>query len=194
MSFAITEWNLNPNRNWYAVISDSGSGIQVELYTTQANAEAGTNLVASGTGAYGAGTQIALTMDDAGTPDITLFNGDLDYHIAVTGGSGDAQKIFHIAPFVDLEEISDGIYKSTALIHARALYEINRHTHVAKERSLNLAGPFPDIPVGNVLQIQSTRRDMDVLATVTETVITGTPDSITAQVETVEYVDMVYNG
>ena len=108
--------------------------------------------------------------------------------------SGDAQKIFHVAPFVDLDEISDGIYKSTALIQARALYEINLHTHIAKDSSIDLAGPFPGIAVGDVLQIQSDRRSLDVLATVTETVVTGTPDSLTAQVETSEYVDMLYNG
>ena len=190
MSFAITEWNLNPNRNWYVSVSDSGSGIQVDLYTTQAQ----TNLVASSTGEYGAGTQITLTMADAGTPEISLFNSNLDYHIAVTGEAGDSSKIFHIAPFVDLDEINDGIYKSTALIQARALYEINLHTHTTKERSIDLARPFPEISVGDVLQVQSDMRGIDVLTTVTQTAITGTPDSLTAQVETVEYVDMVYNG
>jgi hypothetical protein len=194
MSFAITDWNLNPNRNWYVVLSDSGSGIQVDLYTTQANSEAETNLVASGTGGYGTGSQITMAMDDAGTPEISIFNSDLDYHIVVTGESGDTQKTFHIAPFVDLDEISDSIYKSTALIQARALHEINLHTHTAKYRSISLAGPFHNIEVGDVLRIQSTRRDIDVLSTVTETVITGTPDSLTAQIETVEYIDMVYNG
>jgi len=194
MAFVITDWNLNPNRNWYVVISDSGSGIQVDLYTTQANAGAGTSLVASGTGDYGTGSQITLDMDDDGTPEISLFNSDLDYHLAVTGESGDTSKTYHVAPFVDMDEISDGIYKSTDLIQARALHEINLHTHTAKERSLSLAGPFQDIEAGDVLRIQSTRRDIDVLSTVTETVITGTPDSLTAQIETVEYIDMVYNG
>ena len=194
MSFAITEWNLNPNRNWYVFLSDSGSGISVELYTTQADADAKTNLVASGAGGYGAGTQINFSMEDGGTPEISLFNSDLDYHIAVTGQSGDMSKLFHLAPFVDLEEINNGIYQSTALIQARALHEINLHTHTRKERSIDLAGPFQQILVGDVLHVQSGMRGIDVLTTVKETVITGTPDSLTAQVETVEYVDLVYNG
>ncbi|WP_320043177.1 hypothetical protein [uncultured Desulfobacter sp.] len=194
MSFTITEWNLNPNRNWYVYLSDSGSDISVELYTTQANADAKTNLVASGSGSYGSGTQIILTMDAAGTPEISLFNADLDYHVAVTGQSGDLSTLFHLAPFVDLDEINNGIYQSTALIQARALHEINTHTHISKERSIDLAGPFPEILLGDVLQVQSGMRGIDVLTTVTEITITGTPDSLTAQVETVEYVDMVYNG
>jgi hypothetical protein len=48
--------------------------------------------------------------------------------------------------------------------------------------------------VGDVLQIQSDAKGIDVLATVIETAITGTADSLTAQVETMEYVDLVYNG
>lgn len=194
MSFIITDWNLNPNQDWYVVISDSGTGINVDIYTTQENAQAETNLVASGTGEYGTGTQISLVMDVDGTPEISFFNTDLDYHIAVTGTSGDISKIYHVAPFVDLEEISDSIYKSTDLIQARATYEINLHTHITKERSLGLAGPYPSILVGDVLRIQSDRCNLDALTTVTETVITGTPDSLISQVSTVEYVEMTING
>lgn len=194
MSFTITEWNLNPNRNWYIFLSDSGSYISVELYTSQADANAKTNLVASGAGGYGAGTQITLSMEDDGTPEISLFNSNLEYHLAVTGLSGDLSKLFHMAPFVDLDEINNGIYQSTALIQAKALHEINTHTHTSKERVIDLAGPFHQILVGDVLRVQSDTRGLDVLTTVTETAITGAADSLTAQVETVEYVDLVYNG
>ena len=194
MAFSITDWNINPNRNWYVVISDTGSEINVNLYTTQADAEADTNLVASGVGSYGTNSQIILVMEDAGTPDISLFNSDLDYHITVTGISGDTTKLLHIAPFVDLDEISDGIYQSTTLIQERALYEINLHTHSVKIRSIDLAGPYPAVCVGDVLGIQSDRMSLDVMSIVTETVITGTPDSLTMQAVTNEYVDMVYNG
>ncbi len=194
MSFTIEDWNVNPNRNWYVFLSDSGADISVELYTTQADADAKASLVASGSGRYGTGTRISLTIADRGIPEISLFNPDLDYHIAVTGRSGDLSKLYHVAPFVDLDEINDGIYKSSALIRARALFEINAHSHTQKQRALELAGPFPEIRVGDVLQIQSDMRDLDVLTVVTETAITGTPDSLTAQVETVEYVDLVYNG
>lgn len=194
MSFTITNWNINPNRNWYIVISDSGSDIQVDLYTTQSDAESSTNLVASGSGSYGTGTQITLTMDASGTPEISLFNLSLEYHIAVTGGSGDSQKIFHIAPFVDLDEINNGIYKSSELIQARATYEINAHTHVSKNKSISLASPFSDVLAGDVVRIQSTRRDIDVLTEVDEFAIKGTQNSLTSTVETIEYEDLVYNG
>ena len=194
MSFAITDWNLNPNQNWYVVISDSGTGIQVDLYTTQTDAETETNLTASGSGEYGTGCPVALTMADGGSPEISFFNSALDYHIAVMGQSGDASKIYHVAPFVDLPDVNNGVYQSSALIQKRALHEINLHTHTSRQRSLTLAGPFPNIIPGGILRIQSDMRSIDVLTTVTETVITGTPDSLTAQVETVEYVDFVFNG
>jgi hypothetical protein len=53
MSFAITEWNLNPNQNWYVKISDSGSDILVELYESEDDLTAGTGLTASGSVDYG---------------------------------------------------------------------------------------------------------------------------------------------
>jgi hypothetical protein len=38
MSFAINDWNLNPNRLWYIKIIDIGTKISVELYRTQEDA------------------------------------------------------------------------------------------------------------------------------------------------------------
>lgn len=191
---SIIEWNINPNQDWYVVLKDSGSDILVQLYNFKSDAESEINVVAEGNGAYGSGSEVQLNMNVLGSPIISVFNSDLVHHITVIGDSGDSNKIYHIAKFVDLEDISNGIYKSTDLIKSRILYEINEHTHVKKERSISLAGVYPDISVGGVVNIQSDIRGLDVLSIVTGNKITGTINSLTTQIETVEYVDMVHNG
>lgn len=193
MSFKITDWNLNPNRNWYINISDSGSSILVKAYTTQANAEADSGLVASGSIDYGTNVPVILEMDEDGTPDISLFNDSLEYHISVSGVSGDSSKTYHVAPFIDIDEVNNDIYKSTSLIKARASFEIKSHINSKKKRTLNLANSFQDISVGEVLQIQSDRFGDTVLTNVDSVTITGSINSLTSVIETVEYTEVSYN-
>ena len=40
MAFSIDSWNINPNRAWFVRLSDSGSGISVELYLSPEDAQA----------------------------------------------------------------------------------------------------------------------------------------------------------
>ncbi|MBW2632477.1 MAG: hypothetical protein JRC90_12125, partial [Deltaproteobacteria bacterium] len=187
MTFAITEWNLNPNRNWYVKMADAGSDISIKLYPTAADAVADTNLVAEGTAAFGTGVEAALAMDAAGAPEISLFNAALSYHLKVSGADSDTTKTFYVMPFVDLPDINNSIYRSEALIEKKAIVEINRHTHTAKIRSIGVGNHNPALVTGDVLGVQSTMRGIDVLTTVSERVILATPDSLTDQVETIQY-------
>ena len=192
MSLAIADWNINPNRLWLVKLSDSGALINIELYPTNADAVAGTNLVASGTAAYGTGSSSELAMDAFGTPEISLFNTALPYHIKVSGLNGDAAKIFQVLPFVDLPPVNNNIYRSQDLIQKKATSEINKHTHTAKIRSIGVANHNPDMSTDDVLSVQSTMRNLNVLATITELMIIATQDSLTDQVETIEYLDQNY--
>ena len=192
MSFEIADWNINPNRNWYLKLADTGSEISVKLYPTQADAAAATNLVAEGTSSYGTGSESVLAMDDAGSPEISLFNTAIAYHLKVSGQNGDAAKTFHVAPFIDLPDINNNIYRSEALIRKKATSEINKHTHTAKIRSIGVGNHNPSLSTNDVLSIQSTMRSLDVLTTVSELIIIATPDSLTDQVETIEYTDVKY--
>lgn len=190
MSFSITYWNLNPNRDWYIKLSDAGDDMLVELYPTQSDAEAGTNLTASGSADFGSDSEVVLVMDDGGSPEISLFDAGATYHLKVSGQDAGATKIFHVSPFADLPEVSHGIYQSWAMVTPRARYEINAHTHTAKIKSIGIANHIPAMKTGDVLQIQSARLGVDVLTTVTELTISGTPDSLVNTVETIEYVDL----
>jgi len=192
MSFAITEWNLNPNRNWYVKLADAGSDISVKLYPTQADAAAGTNIVAEGTADFGTGSEAVLHMNAAGDPVISLFNDALTYHLKVSGADADTTKTFHIAPFIDLPDINHNVYRSETLVQKKALAEINAHTHTAKKRSIGIANHNPNLSTDDVLNIQSTMRSLNVLATVSELLISGTTDALIDQIETVEYLDLTH--
>lgn len=190
MSFSVTAWNLNPNRDWYVKLSDSGADILVELYPTQSDAEGGTNLTASGTADFGSNSQVMLTMASGGSPEISLFDAKATYHLKVAGQDADATKIFHISPFVDLPGITHGIYQSEGMISPRASYEINAHTHTSKIKSIGIANHIPEMQAGDILRIQSTRLAVDVLTEITDLTISGTTDSLVNTVETIEYVDL----
>jgi len=190
MSFIIADWNINPNRNWYVKLIDTGTRISVKLYPTQADAAADTNLVAEGTADYGTASESALSMDDAGTPEISVFNTALTYHLKVSGQNGDATKTFNVTPFIDLPDINNNIYRSETLIQKKATSQINQHTHTAKIRSIGVGNHNPILSTDDVLSIQSTMRDLNVLATVSELVIIATPDSLTDQVEAIQYTDV----
>ena len=190
MPFAITEWNLNPNRNWYVKLADAGTDISVKLYPTQADAAANTNLVAEGTAVFGTGSETLLIA--TGSLLISLFNDALLYHLKVSGADADTAKTFHIKPFVDLPDINHNVYRSESLIQKKALAEINAHTHTAKIRSIGIANHNPLLRTDDVINIQSTMRSLNVLATVSERLISGTPDELIDQIETVEYLDLTH--
>jgi len=190
MSFAIIEWNLNPNRNWYVKLADAGSDISVKLYATQADAAADTNVVAEGTAEFGTDSESTLIMKTGGTPEISLFNEALTYHIKVSGADSDAQKTYKITPFVDLPGINHNIYRSETLIQQKAITEINSHTHTSKIRDIGIAAHIPELKTGDTINIQSALRDINVLSTTTEVLIIATPDTLINQIETVQYIDL----
>jgi len=189
MAFNITDWNINPNRHWYVRISDITTGIKVELYTTKVDAQNQTNLVASGASdSYGSNLPIILTMDSSGSPTIEYFNTSLDYHLKVSGNSGDAYKIFHIKPFVDLPEINHSIYRSEDLIYAKALNEINSHTHRSIIRNFRLSHNT-SLDEGTNLRINSNRCNIDVITAIIEYRIEGTVNYLVDSVSTIQYED-----
>lgn len=186
MSLAIVDWNIQAEDTLYIRLSDSGSDINVTVHTSESVAQAGTGAISNGSSEYGTGNEVVLSESE----NFDYFNDSLTHHLKISGESGDETKVFQVAPSSDLPEISNAIYQSESLIERRATYEINAHTHTSKIRSLGIADPIPNLAIGNVLQIQSTRRGINVLTTVTELTIAGTPDSLLNAVETVEYIDL----
>jgi len=164
--------------------------MQIDLYTTEADAEAGTNKVASDEVSFGTGVEATLVMEETGTPEISLFNAALSYHLKVSGVDADVTKTFHIAPFVDLPDINNSIYRSESLIQARAAYELNKHIHTRKNRQIEVANHNPALAIGDIIKVDSNKRSITVLTELTEVVIIGAPDLLINQISTDEYVDL----
>lgn len=168
MAFSINAWNINPNRVWFVRLSDAGSTISVELYLTHADAEAQTNLQASGaTTGFGTTLDVTLLPDVAATVIVSFFQ-DYAWHLKVSGADGDATVIFQVKEFVDLDEISHPIYRNTDLIATRATAEIDAHTHAVIRKEITLGSHIPDIEPGDIVRVNSTRRGKDELLQVVE--------------------------
>jgi len=163
MAFDVIDWNTDPNQRWFVKLSDIGSQMRVELFNTQAHAQAGTNRVAFATVAFGAGVLVTLTADSTlpayGDP-LAKYNASLPYHLVAKGLDSDTTKIFAIGPFTDLPSIEDPLMLTEAMIQARGEVEINRGTHSRFYTSLTLGRHFPDLDEGVVITLSSARRGL----------------------------------
>lgn len=191
MVVKIDSWNVTENIVWYVRLADSGSGVSVELYLTQADAEARTNLQASGeSDGYGTNLEVELTNEAGATTPVTLFVDDYDWHLLASGENADPAKIFKLREFVEMEEISHAIYRNSALITARATAEINGHTHAAIVRNIVMGTHLPEVEVGRIMGLDSVRRGVDDLSQIHEHRIIGAPDSLVSEIETRKYLEL----
>ena len=192
MAFSIANWNIAENIVWFVRLADadSGAGISVGLYLSQANAQSQTNKQASGSCGYGSNKDVTLTNESGATKPVSLFRDDYGWHLTVSGAGGDSAKIFKVKEFVDLEEISHAIYRNSSLITARSMAEINAHTHAAIIRQISLGTHLPSIEIGNIARLTSTRRGVDDYSQIVEHTITGAPDRLSSEVEIRKYLEL----
>lgn len=188
---SIVNWNIDENIVWYVRLADSGSGVSVEMYLTQADAEAQTDLQASGeSSGYGSSLEVALTNEEGAETPVTFFRDEYSWHLTVAGENGDDTKIFKVKEFVEMDEISHSIYRSGDLISARATAEINAHTHAAVVRQVSLGIHLPEIDVGDIAGLDSARHGIDDFSQIHEHQIIGTPDSLVSELETRKYLEL----
>jgi hypothetical protein len=188
MALGIINWNIAENRAWYVRLADTGTDISAGLYLTPADAQAQTNLQASGeSSGYGSTLEVTLSNQSGASVPVSLFQEGYGWHLIVSGANGDGSKIFKVKEFIDLDEISHSVYRSSDLIEARALAEINAHTHARIIRSLALGVHMPDLEPGDIVRLQSSRRSLDVYGQVFEHRITGTPNSLISELEAVSF-------
>jgi hypothetical protein len=188
---SVVNWNIDENRVWFVRLSDAGSAVLVELYLTQADAEARTNLQASGTSTgYGTTLEITLINEVGATVPVTLFREEYTWHSIIAGQHGDTTRIFKKKEDIEMDEISHSIYRNSSLITARATAEINAHTHAAIIRQISLGTHFPEIEPGQILGIDSARRGINDLSQITELTITGTQNSLVNELETRKYIEL----
>lgn len=191
MAFSIVNWNIDENRVWYVRLSDNGANILVELYLTQADAQAQSNRQASGVSTgFGTALEITLVNEVGATVPVSLFRDEYIWHLIISGQDGDTTKIYKIKEFIEMDEVSHAIYRNSSLISARATAEIDAHTHAAIIRSIALGVHLPTLEVGDIAALNSTRRGVNDLSQVTEIEITGTPNSLINSIETRKYLEL----
>lgn len=188
MAFAISAWNIDPNRIWFVRLADAGSNISVELYATQADAEAQTNLQASGaTTGFGSSLSVTLTNATGAAYPVSLYQATYTWHLLVSGADGGTAAIFRIKEFVDLDEIDHAVYRNADLIPIRAAAEIDAHTHVKYSRSIQCGRPILDANEGVIAQITSSRRSLSELGQLATHIISGSPSSLISELELMTY-------
>jgi len=189
MTIAVTNWNVAENVTWFVRVADNGAGLAVELYASQADATAQTNLQAAGATA-GYGTELDVTLTAAEGASVTLWQDVYVWHLQVAGQAGDAARILRVGSFVDLEEIVHPIYREEALITRRAAAEIDAHTHARLAKTLTLGTHLPELEVGDILQVDSARRSLSILAQVDTHTIQGDPDALISEVTVSSYLEL----
>jgi len=191
MALAIVNWNIAENIIWFVRLADSGSAVLAELYLTQADAQAQTNLQAGGESAgYGSSLEVTLDNEEGAETPVSLFRDEYSWHITLAGQNGDETKIFEIKEFVEMDEISHSIYRNSSLITTRATAEINSHTHAAIMRNISLATHLPGIEPGDIAGVDSARLDIDDLSQIFEHQIVGTPDSLLSEIKTKKFLEL----
>ena len=198
--FDVLDFNISPNQLWFFKLSDIGSQMRVELFNSQADAQAPANRVAFGEVLFGAAQAVTLTPDLTlpayGDP-LTKFNTSLSYHLVVSGVDGDPTKIFAIGPFTDLQSVEDPLMLTEAMIQARGELEINRGTHSRFYSSLSLGRHFPALDEGAIVTLSSTKRSLvnvrqKIISMATEIRIEENKEVVFGdQLETIEYLDFV---
>lgn len=155
----ITAWNIDPNRPWFVRLEDAGAAIRVDLYLTQADAEAQANPQASGTSS-GYGSDLAVILEQAlgASVPVALFQPAYSWHLKVSGAALDPAVIYRVREFVDLDEISHPVYRNEDLITTRARAEIDAHTHAVIRKQIELGSHLPTVEPGEIVRLASDRR------------------------------------
>ena len=163
MTMEITDWNLLPNQRFFVQLSDNGDGIDTDIFNTKADIDAFINRVAFGTSSFGVDVQVTVEADStepSSGDGISKFNTSLSYDLKVNGALGDTLKKFQVGPFTDLDPIEDALLVTEAMIEARATLELNKGTHSAFRRTLQLDKHYEDLEEADIVSLTITKRGL----------------------------------
>jgi hypothetical protein len=202
MAASIYLSNLNPNQKWFANISaldseshaggESADEAIVELYNTQAEAEARTGRVAYGLFNFGTAVRVTL-VNDTEDPDIGLFNSQDAWHLRVTFNEGDADSIREFGPMTDLDDVIDSLLVTDTMCEARAKLEVDKATHLKVTRELSLATHIQELeclPTGDKRNLTDNMRDLNQQVRVDGVRIHGDKDLLRDTLTVVEFEDL----
>jgi len=192
MSFDVTAWNIDPNQDWYVRLYNGTTGIAVQLYNTQADAEAQTSVVATGlSSGFGTDKEVTFT---TGTDVVSLFQDTYSWHLKVSGLVSDPAKIYLIKRFVELDDIESAIFSNELIIPIRATAEIDAHTHAKVIYDIQLGSHLPTLVCGDVITLTSTRRNFSKMLQVLDSQISYGTDknksSLTTSIRATEFIEL----
>jgi hypothetical protein len=186
--FDIDSWNLEPNQEWFVRLFSNVTGIGVELYETQADADAQTNLIDSYTTA-GFGSDKEVIFDSTA---LSLFQTTYQWHMLVSGAVTDTAHTYRIKQFVDLDAVEHPIFRNEALITIRAGAEIDTHTHAIIRYSVETGVHYPNLDTGDIIALVSTRRGLSKIVQVLDHEVSyssedGGKESLVSNLTVAEY-------
>jgi len=192
----ILDWNVNPNQIWYIALigEDEYEDMQVFLYETLVDMYAGTNAVASGT-VNSETFQVVLT--DSLDVEMDYYYDDYSVHLTVTGILyGPVVRYFKIKPLTDISEINHSIYNNSLITLSRGEAELDLHTYAILGRELVLGIHVPELECGNIVELDSTRRNKIENSQVLSQTIVGTQSddgesSLITTINVVNYVELL---
>lgn len=192
MAYDITAWNINPNQNWYVRLYNGTTGIGVQLYNTEADALAQSNVVSTGiSSGFGTDLEVILT---TGLTVVSLFQDAYTWYLKVSGLVSDPAKIYLIKQFVELDDIESALFSNSLLIPIRATAEIDAHTHAKVTYDIALGNHMTTLACGDVITLQSTRRSFNKMLQVLESSISYKTDknksSLTTSIRATEYITL----
>ncbi len=175
---SISNSNLEPNIKWFMVTNSDGTTIYVKCYQSLVDAQADTNRVASGS--YGIGTDQPLTLNqETGSPiSISKYDNEIPWHLLVTGGQYEANTIYQLGPWSDMEQVKHAIYQNREIIPYRAAALINKGTKLDTQIDISYAGTIYNLEPNNVVRINSTFMSKDIYTIAREISIELTPDAM----------------
>ena len=173
---------LDSNPIFIILNAENIEGIRVEIYESQADAEAKENIKeVCYTSGYG--TQLPVV-----SLAFSKFSDELDYLLLVSGEHLDEEIRFAFTGFVDLSPIFHTIYQNTDLAARRAQLEVAKHSAQRQRTLLVIPSSFVETQVGNIISHNSTLGEKD---TRNEIIISKrlelTADSTTETLETIYY-------
>ncbi|MBN1254011.1 MAG: hypothetical protein JXA50_01890 [Deltaproteobacteria bacterium] len=169
--------NLNPNQKWFAKLSDAGDNALVELFNSQADAEAGTSRVAYGSFAFGTEIEVVLT-NDTEEPDIEFAKDQDSWHLKATFLDGDPTKIVRFGPITDLSEVIDPLLTTDQACQDRARLEMDRHTKIEVSSTLSLGTHIQGLEADDKRKLTDNMRGLDQQVRVDDIQIMIDKDSI----------------
>ena len=188
MAANVYSGNLKPNQQYFVKIGPSDGAGLVELFNTQAYAEAGTNRVAYGTFEFGQGQEVILT-NDSEDPEIELFTDQEDWHIRVTLLNGDPEAIIRYGPVTDKSDISDPLLVDSQALLDRGTREVDEGTHTKISRTISLGTHAQGLETNDKRRLRDGMRGLDRQVRVDDIVIRGTTGSLNDTVVAVEFED-----